>query len=77
MQMCLAVPVKITSIEGDQADVDIGGVSRRVSIALTPEAEVGNYVLLHTGYAINVLNEEEAQETLRLLERLVEAGEGE
>jgi hydrogenase expression/formation protein HypC len=76
MQMCLAVPVKITSIEGDQADVDIGGVSRRVSIALTPEAEVGNYVLLHTGYAINVLNEEEAQETLHLLERLVEAGEG-
>ncbi|MCX5997586.1 MAG: HypC/HybG/HupF family hydrogenase formation chaperone [Chloroflexi bacterium] len=75
--MCLAVPVKITSIEGDQADVDIGGVSRRVSIALTPEAEVGNYVLLHTGYAINVLNEEEAQETLDLLERMVEAGEGE
>jgi hydrogenase expression/formation protein HypC len=75
--MCLAVPVKITSIEGDQADVDIGGVSRRVSIALTPEAEVGNYVLLHTGYAINVLNEEEAQETLSLLERLVEASEGE
>jgi len=75
--MCLAVPVKITSIEGDQADVDIGGVSRRVSIALTPEAEVGNYVLLHTGYAINVLNEEEAQETLSLLERLIEAGEGE
>jgi len=75
--MCLAVPVKITSIEGDQADVDIGGVSRRVSIALTPEAEVGNYVLLHTGYAINVLNEQEAQETLSLLERLVEAGEGE
>jgi hydrogenase expression/formation protein HypC len=75
--MCLAVPVKITSIEGDQADVDIGGVSRRVSIALTPEAEIGNYVLLHTGYAINVLNEEEAQETLSLLERLVEAGEGE
>ena len=77
MQMCLAVPVKITSIEGDQADVDIGGVSRRVSIALTPEAEIGNYVLLHTGYAINVLNEEDAQETLSLLERLIEAGEGE
>ena len=75
--MCLAVPVRITSIEGDQADVDIGGVSRRVSIALTPEAEVGNYVLLHTGYAINVLNEQEAQETLSLLERMIEAGGGE
>ena len=69
--MCLAVPVKITSIKGDQADVDIGGVSRRVSIALTPEAAVGDYVLLHTGYAINVLNEAEAMETLEILERMV------
>ncbi len=73
--MCLAVPVKITSISGDQAEVDIGGVGRTVSIALTPEAKIGDYVLLHTGYAINVLNEAEAQETLSLLERLVEAEE--
>jgi len=73
--MCLAVPVRITSIEGDQAEVDIGGVSRKVSITLTPEARVGNYVLLHTGYAINVLNEDEAEETLTLLERMVEADE--
>ncbi len=71
--MCLAVPVRITSVEGDQAEVDIGGVGRRVSIALTPEARVGDYVLLHTGYAINVLDEAEAQETLSLLERMVEA----
>jgi len=71
--MCLAVPVKITFIEGDQADVDIGGVGRRVSIALTPEARVGDYVLLHTGYAINVLNEAEARETLDILERMVAA----
>ena len=71
--MCLAVPVKITSIEDDQADVDIGGVGRRVSIALTPEARIGDYVLLHTGYAINVLNEAEAKETLDILERMVAA----
>jgi len=71
--MCLAVPVKITFIAGDQADVDIGGVGRRVSIALTPEARIGDYVLLHTGYAINVLDEAEAKETLDLLERLVAA----
>lgn len=73
--MCLAVPVKIISIEGDQAEVDIGGVGRRVSIALTPEARTGDYVLLHAGYALSVLDEEEAQETLNLLERMVEAGE--
>ena len=74
--MCLAVPVKITSIEGDQADVDIGGVSCRVSIALTPEALVGDYVLLHTGYAINVLNEAEAMETLDILDRMVASDAG-
>ncbi len=74
--MCLAVPVRITRIEGDQADVDIGGVSRKVSIALTPEARIGDYVLLHTGYAINVLDEDEARETLEILERLVAAGDG-
>ena len=73
--MCLAVPVKIISVSGDQAEVDIGGVGRTVNIALTPEAQVGDYVLLHTGYAISVLDEREAQETLGLLERLVEAEE--
>jgi hydrogenase expression/formation protein HypC len=74
--MCLAVPVRITCIEGDQADVEIGGVSRRVSIALTPEARTGDYVLLHTGYAINVLNQAEAMETLDILERMVAAEGG-
>jgi hydrogenase expression/formation protein HypC len=73
--MCLAVPVAITSIAGDQAEVDIGGVTRMVSIVLTPEARVGDYVLLHTGYAINILDEREAKETLGLLERLVETHE--
>ena len=72
--MCLAVPVKITCIEGDQADVDIGGVGRRVSIALTPEARVGDYVLLHTGYAIGIIDAEEAEETLKLLREMAEAG---
>ena len=69
--MCLAVPVRVVSISGSEAEVDIGGVGRRVSIALTPEAKVGDYVLLHTGYAINVIDEAEAQETLKLLEQLV------
>jgi hydrogenase expression/formation protein HypC len=73
--MCLAVPVAITSIAGDQAEVDIGGVKRTVSIVLTPEAKAGDYVLLHTGYAINILDEQEAKETLQLLQELVEAHE--
>jgi hydrogenase expression/formation protein HypC len=68
--MCLAAPVKVVNIEGNEAEVEIGGVRRRVSIVLTPEAKVGDYVLLHTGYAINVVNEAEAQETLKILEEM-------
>jgi hydrogenase expression/formation protein HypC len=73
--MCLAIPALVKSIEGLEADVEIGGVSRKASIMLTPEVEVGDYVLLHTGHAITVIDEEEAEETLELLRELVEAGE--
>jgi hydrogenase expression/formation protein HypC len=73
--MCLAIPALVKSIDGLEADVEIGGVSRKASIMLTPEVEVGDYVLLHTGHAITVIDEEEAEETLALLRELVEAGE--
>jgi len=73
--MCLAVPVKVVSVDGDQAETEIAGVRRRVSIALTPEAKVGDYVLLHTGYAIGVVEEAEAQETLKLLEEIANLSE--
>ncbi len=71
--MCLAVPVRIIEIEGQVARVELGGVLREISIVLTPEAQVGDYVLIHTGFAISLLNEEEAQETLRLFAELEEA----
>ena len=58
--MCLAIPALIKSINGYQAEVDIEGVSREVSIQLTPEVKVGDYVLLHTGYAISIVDEAEA-----------------
>ncbi|MFH0768200.1 MAG: HypC/HybG/HupF family hydrogenase formation chaperone [Chloroflexota bacterium] len=70
--MCLAIPALVKSIEGHQAEVDIDGVTREVSIQLTPEVKVGDYVLLHTGYAINVIDEAEAQETLKLLKEISE-----
>lgn len=73
--MCLAVPVKIVSINGDEAETEIAGVRRRVSIAFTPEANVGDYVLLHTGYAIGVIDEAEAKETLKLLEEIASLSE--
>jgi len=73
--MCLAIPARVKSIEGIEAEVEIGGVSRKASILLTPEARVGDYVLLHTGYAINVIDEEEAAETLKLLEEMAAAAD--
>jgi hydrogenase expression/formation protein HypC len=68
--MCLAIPALVKSIDGLQADVEVGGVGRRVSIWLTPEVKAGDYVLLHTGYAINIIDEAEARETLKLLEQM-------
>jgi hydrogenase expression/formation protein HypC len=73
--MCLAVPVKVIAVDGTEADVDIGGVERRVSIMLTPEVKVGDYVLLHTGYAINVIDEQRAKETLELFEEIARLDE--
>ena len=71
--MCLAIPALIKSIDGHQAEVDIEGVTRDASLQLTPEAKVGDYVLLHTGYAISVIDPAEAEETLKLLKELSEA----
>jgi len=70
--MCLAIPALVKSIDGYLAEVDIDGVTRQASIQLTPEVKVGDYVLLHTGYAINVIDEVEAEETLKLLRELSE-----
>ena len=77
LKMCLAIPALVKSIDGYQAEVDIEGVTRRISIQLTPEVRVGDYVLLHTGYAISVIDEDEAKETLKLLGELVAASDGE
>jgi hydrogenase expression/formation protein HypC len=70
--MCLAIPALIKSMDGAMAVAEVGGVERNVSVMLTPEANVGDYVLIHTGFAISVIDEEEAQETLRLLAELAQ-----
>ena len=58
------------------AVVELGGVTRRASLMLVPETRVGDYVLLHAGFAIQRLDEEEAQETLRLFAEIAAAEEG-
>lgn len=75
IEMCLAIPAKVVNISGDSARVDFGeGVLRDVNIMLV-DAKVGDYVLVHAGYAIQVLGEEEARETLRLWNEILEAAE--
>lgn len=71
--MCLAIPAQVKSInENDLATVDILGVTREVALDLTPSAEVGSYVLIHAGFAIEVVSEEAAQETLDLIKEFPE-----
>lgn len=66
--MCLAVPAKIIEINGDMATIEVGGNTRQISIVLTPGVKLGDYVLLHAGFALEYIDPEEAKATLRLLE---------
>ena len=75
MEMCLAVPGKVMKIRDDLAEVDFGeGVLREVNVALV-ETDVGQYVLVHAGYAIQVIDEKEAEETLRLWNEILKMQE--
>ena len=73
MIMCLGIPGKVIEIEKSVAKVDVGGVSREISLDLCPDVSVGEYVLIHTGFAIQKVDEEEAKETLDLLRQMAEA----
>ncbi|MCJ7733372.1 MAG: HypC/HybG/HupF family hydrogenase formation chaperone [Anaerolineales bacterium] len=77
--MCLAVPGKIIEIYQTQglrmAKVDFSGVTREACIEHVPEAEIGNYVIIHVGFAISLLSEEEAQQSIDLLREIIKAGE--
>jgi len=76
--MCLAVPARVTEMrEGLLGLVELGGVVREVSFMLLPDVAVGDYVLLHAGYALQKVDTAEAEETLRLLAEMVEAAEAE
>ena len=70
--MCLAVPMKIISVDGDLARVTAGGVSRDVNVMLLEDPKVGEYVLVHAGFAIDRLDENAALETLELLSKMAE-----
>ncbi|MCX7994633.1 MAG: HypC/HybG/HupF family hydrogenase formation chaperone [candidate division WOR-3 bacterium] len=69
--MCLAVIGRIERIDGDTALVEIMGVRKEISIVLTPEAKAGDYVMIHAGFAINLVDEKEAKETEKLLREII------
>jgi hydrogenase expression/formation protein HypC len=77
--MCLAVPGKIISVVGEdlarQARVDFGGVLKEVNLAYVPDAKIGDYVLVHVGFAISVVDEEEAGKVFGYLKEMDELGE--
>ncbi|MEZ5626585.1 HypC/HybG/HupF family hydrogenase formation chaperone [Denitromonas sp.] len=68
--MCLAIPARIVEkLDGDAARVDLGGVRKEISLALVDGAEIGDYVIVHVGYALSRLDPEEAAKTLALFEQ--------
>ncbi len=70
--MCLAIPGKVISIDGNEGTVDFGGVKQKVRVDLISDLEIGDYVIVHTGFAIEKMEEEDALETLKLWQELVE-----
>ena len=71
--MCLAIPTQVIEIiSGGLATVELGGVTRQISLIMTPEAKVGDYTIIHAGFALNLLSEEDAQATIQTLNELAD-----
>jgi hydrogenase expression/formation protein HypC len=68
--MCLALPMRITAVDGAVATIVAEGLEQRCSVMLVPQAKVGDYVLVHAGFAINLVDEAEAEETYELLREI-------
>jgi hydrogenase expression/formation protein HypC len=74
--MCLAIPARVVEVkDGDFATVDLGGVKKGISLALVEDVTVGDYVIVHVGFALNKLNPEEAEKTLALFAEMGQAVE--
>ncbi|MCX7829752.1 MAG: HypC/HybG/HupF family hydrogenase formation chaperone [Acidobacteria bacterium] len=73
--MCLAVPMKLVKMENSVGLVELSGIEREVSLDLVPEAKIGDYLLIHAGFAISVIDEKEANETLDTIREYLSFGE--
>lgn len=69
--MCLAIPAKITKIDNSMGTIDMEGTQREVSLLLLEDAKIGDYVIVHAGFAIHKIDEAEARESLKVLRELV------
>ena len=70
--MCLSIPAKVESIDGDMALVSVGGSKYNASLQMLDDVEVGDFILLHTGFAIQKISKEDAEETLKIFEEFDE-----
>jgi hydrogenase expression/formation protein HypC len=66
--MCLSIPAKVEKVEGDMAEVSVGGTRYKASLQMLDDVSIGDYILLHTGFAIQKLTPEEAAETLKVFQ---------
>ncbi|OQX77422.1 MAG: hypothetical protein B6D64_08305 [Bacteroidetes bacterium 4484_276] len=73
--MCLSVPAQVISIEGEIAKVSVGGTILDANLSLVEDTKIGDYILLHTGFALQIIDEKEAQETLKTFEEFSELNE--
>lgn len=70
--MCVAVPGKVIETDGNKAIIEVGNVKREIYIHLVPEVSLGQYVLVHAGCAIQIVDEEEAKQTLEIIKGLID-----
>ncbi len=68
--MCLGIPMKIKSISGEFAEVEAGGLRRTINIQMLPQGKIGDYVIVHAGFAIQKIDSQKAKETLRLVDEI-------
>ncbi len=70
--MCLSIPAKVEQIDGEMAVVSVGGTKYNASLQMLDDVKIGDYILLHTGFAIQKMNEDEALESLKIFEEFEE-----
>jgi hydrogenase expression/formation protein HypC len=73
--MCLSVPARVMKIEGENAEVSVGGTLMNANLSMVDDVHVGDYILLHTGFALQKIDEEEARETLKTFEEFSDLNE--